>query len=73
MRPDPDALITATQAALHLKVRVHTVYMWVNRGNLKVAEVRGTRKLYRLADVLAAEKATRASVRERGGRRRQAA
>lgn len=67
MRANLDAHLTATQAALYLRINVHTVYMWVRRGNLAPCAGEGRRKLYRLADVLDAERATRRSVRVRGG------
>lgn len=76
MRPtaNPDALLTGTQAARAVGTYPQRIYTWVARGNLAPAEgpdvPQDGRKYYRYRDVLAAEAATRDTVRESGGRRR---
>lgn len=71
---DMDALLTGTQAARLVHTYPQRIYAWVERGNLKPAEGDDVptdgRKYYRYRDVLAAEAATRETVRENGGRRR---
>lgn len=59
---DKDALLTVTQASQFLKMPKQRINRWYHLGRLKEAETRkdGVR-LYRLGDVLAAERATRRS------------
>lgn len=50
-------LYTATEAAEEIGVSVNTIYSWVHREFLVHAAKRGHVKLFRLADVFAAEAA----------------
>lgn len=50
-------LFTAAEAADEVGVSVNTIYSWVRRGYLEHAGRRGHLKLFRLADVFAAEAA----------------
>lgn len=50
-------LYTAAEAAEEVGVAVNTIYSWVRRGHLAHAGHRGHLKLFRLADVFAAESA----------------
>jgi excisionase family DNA binding protein len=60
-------LFTAAEAADEVGVSVNTIYSWVRRGHLKHAGRRGHHKLFRLADVFAAE-AARQRTRRRSAR-----
>ena len=48
---------TAAEAAEEIGIATATIYSWVHRGYLKPAKKRGHLKLFRLADVFAAEAA----------------
>lgn len=60
-------LYTAQEAADEVGVSVNTIYSWVRREYLTHAGKRGHQKLFRLADVFAAE-----ATRDRRKRRRDA-
>ncbi|MFJ1605578.1 MerR family DNA-binding transcriptional regulator [Streptomyces sp. NPDC088253] len=51
-------LITTELAANEAGVSTATIRKWVQRGHLRPADTRGRRRLYRLEDVFAAERAT---------------
>ncbi|MFF1447879.1 MerR family DNA-binding transcriptional regulator [Streptomyces sp. NPDC058274] len=51
-------LITAELAADEVGVTPATIRKWVQRGHLRPAGTEGRRRLYRLEDVFAAERAT---------------
>lgn len=77
---DPDALVTATEAASKLKVSIAVICMWRNKGwidpatgkrtRLDVAAQIGRSKLYRWTDLQIAERDTRRSPQCRRPRRR---
>lgn len=50
-----EQLYTAAEAAAEVGVKATTIYTWVRRGYLTHAGSRGHHKLFRLADVFAAE------------------
>lgn len=52
-------LLTTEMAAGEAGVLPATIRQWVRRGHLTIAERRGRSTLFRLADVFAAERATR--------------
>ncbi len=58
---DPDALLTAREAAALLKVTRHVVYGWEYLGRLPKAGRRNGVKVYRLRDLWEAERITRNS------------
>lgn len=58
-----DALIPAHQAALLAKVSRQVIYRWRTLGHLEPAAERKGRPLYRVGDVLEAERITRRSPR----------
>jgi excisionase family DNA binding protein len=63
-----DILVTAEEAAEEVGVKPATIYSWVNRGHLEHAEQRGHLKLFRLADVFAAEATRRRQHRRKTSR-----
>lgn len=59
---DLDALLTVGQAALYLRMPKQRINRWRELGRLSEAETRSDGvRLYRLGDVLKAERATRRS------------
>jgi predicted site-specific integrase-resolvase len=50
-----EPLFTAEEAAAEVGMKAATIYVWVHRGYLIPAGTRGKHKLFRLADVFAAE------------------
>jgi predicted site-specific integrase-resolvase len=61
--PDPNALLTASEAASYAGVTVAAVVNWRTRGHLHPAGIRRGRPLYRLIDVAKAEHKTRKRAR----------
>lgn len=57
-----DTLLTATEASkLIPSVSPHLIYVWRGQGKLQSRGKRGRSPLYRWADVVAVERATRSS------------
>lgn len=54
-----NSLVTTAEAANLAKVSAATIRSWANRGQLKAAEHRNGRPLYRWIDVAKAERLTR--------------
>lgn len=52
-------LLTTDMAAAEAGVLPATIRQWVRRGHLAISERQGRNALFRLADVFAAERATR--------------